>query len=182
MTSLYEREVEIMNISTILVCCLGKKHTLTHITCIHAYASSQMYTTLKSIRLLCAITLHPNSHRKVLIKTMNKKLSLTYSNVVEYFLHTYTIISGYNFILHRQYLHNCGKDEPCLHKLLVYLWLLTDGSHVCSCHTMLGDKSTNWTLGWHCYIHTLYGSFHDIHWHWVTWLQYFYWTDYWKLN
>ena len=53
---------------------------------------------------------------------------------------TNTIISGYNFVLHRQYLHNCGKDEACLHKLLVYIWLLTDGSHVCSCHTMLGDR------------------------------------------
>ena len=42
------------------------------------------------LQLLCAITLHPNSHCKVLMKTMNKKLSLTYSNVVEYFLHTYS--------------------------------------------------------------------------------------------
>ena len=53
---------------------------------------------------------------------------------------TPTIISGYNFLLHRQYLHNCGKDEACLHKLLAYIWLFTDGSHVCSCHTMLGDR------------------------------------------
>ena len=61
-TLLYEREVGLMNISTTQVCCLGKKHTHTS----HAYASSPMYTRLKSIRLICAISFHPNSLSKVL--------------------------------------------------------------------------------------------------------------------
>ena len=69
---------------------------------------------------------------------------------------TTTIISGYNFVLHTQYLHNCRKDEACLHKLLVYTWLLTDGSHVCSCHTMLGDTEHNLNFAWSIGLTLLY--------------------------
>ena len=70
----------------------------------------------------------------------------------------------YNLVVHSQYLYNCTKDEACLHKLLVHILLLTDGSHVCSCHTMLGDRAhLNFVFNLHCYIYTMYGSFGDIH-------------------
>ena len=157
-----------MNISTILVCCLGRRYThkTTHIIWIQ-YIQILTIVYMQNWKHYTGLCNNPppveNLHREVLNEYKTSTGIFLCGGV---FSHTYNYQRLQVNTAYRQYLHYCRKDEACLHKLLVHIWLLTDGSHVCSCHTMLGDRVQSELC-----LHNVWKHWWPL-WHWVIWQRF----------